>query len=228
MNAFHFLAAAALMATASAASATATIEAGGSTTVLTAGGSGTTIGFNGQTDGVVHSGLSSSLNLSLLTQVGNVFTFGYQLTNTSTNPMTSARVTGFGFDLTPNNTAAAILSGTVFDQDDSGSISNGMNVEVCITTHNCSGGGGDGVIIGQSTNGSFSLTFASSPSNISLGDFVVRYQSLAGAGNAGSGVGVSVAAVPEPATWAMMLLGFGAMGVSLRRRRRAEYILQAA
>ena len=26
-------------------------------------------------------------------------------------------------------------------------------------------------------------------------------------------------AVPEPATWAMMMLGFGAMGASLRRRR---------
>lgn len=28
------------------------------------------------------------------------------------------------------------------------------------------------------------------------------------------------AAVPEPATWAMMLLGFGALGFSMRRRRR--------
>lgn len=28
------------------------------------------------------------------------------------------------------------------------------------------------------------------------------------------------AAVPEPATWAMMLLGFGGMGVALRRRRK--------
>jgi hypothetical protein len=28
-------------------------------------------------------------------------------------------------------------------------------------------------------------------------------------------------AVPEPSTWAMMLLGFGAMGLALRRRRRA-------
>jgi hypothetical protein len=28
--------------------------------------------------------------------------------------------------------------------------------------------------------------------------------------------------VPEPATWAMMLVGFGAIGVSLRRKRRVE------
>lgn len=36
-------------------------------------------------------------------------------------------------------------------------------------------------------------------------------------------------AVPEPATWAMMLLGFGAMGASLRRsRRRQGQILQTA
>lgn len=34
--------------------------------------------------------------------------------------------------------------------------------------------------------------------------------------------------VPEPATWAMMLIGFGAMGVSLRRRRRTYNLLQAA
>jgi hypothetical protein len=35
------------------------------------------------------------------------------------------------------------------------------------------------------------------------------------------------AAVPEPATWAMMLVGFGAMGVSMRRRRSTA-LLQAA
>ena len=30
--------------------------------------------------------------------------------------------------------------------------------------------------------------------------------------------GISVSAIPEPATWAMLLLGFGAIGWSLRRR----------
>ena len=29
-------------------------------------------------------------------------------------------------------------------------------------------------------------------------------------------------AVPEPATWAMMLAGFGAIGTTLRMRRRSE------
>ncbi|HEX6784543.1 MAG TPA: PEPxxWA-CTERM sorting domain-containing protein [Sphingomicrobium sp.] len=33
--------------------------------------------------------------------------------------------------------------------------------------------------------------------------------------------GLSVAAVPEPATWAMMLLGFAGIGVAARRRRGA-------
>ena len=33
---------------------------------------------------------------------------------------------------------------------------------------------------------------------------------------------------PEPGTWAMMLLGFGAIGVSMRRRRGTQGLLQAA
>jgi hypothetical protein len=35
-------------------------------------------------------------------------------------------------------------------------------------------------------------------------------------------------AVPEPATWAMMLLGFGAIGWQLRRRRTSHALAQAA
>ena len=34
--------------------------------------------------------------------------------------------------------------------------------------------------------------------------------------------------VPEPATWAMMLLGFGAIGWQLRRRRSSLALAQAA
>ena len=41
-------------------------------------------------------------------------------------------------------------------------------------------------------------------------------------------VSAAVSPVPEPRTWAMMLLGFGAVGFSMRRRRRTDNLLQAA
>lgn len=41
-------------------------------------------------------------------------------------------------------------------------------------------------------------------------------------------LGGVAAAVPEPGTWALMLLGFGAVGVSMRRRRRSSAMLQMA
>jgi hypothetical protein len=39
---------------------------------------------------------------------------------------------------------------------------------------------------------------------------------------------LGVECVPEPASWGMMLAGFGVVGVSARRRRRAERALPAA
>ena len=42
------------------------------------------------------------------------------------------------------------------------------------------------------------------------------------------GIGRVTAPVPEPGTWAMMLLGFGAIGVATRRRRSRALIAQMA
>ena len=41
-------------------------------------------------------------------------------------------------------------------------------------------------------------------------------------------IGSGAPAVPEPATWAMMLVGFGAIGCSMRTRRRQSRIAQLA
>ena len=43
----------------------------------------------------------------------------------------------------------------------------------------------------------------------------------------GLGGDIDITAVPEPATWGMMLLGFGAAGYAMRRRRRPA-LLQVA
>ena len=48
---------------------------------------------------------------------------------------------------------------------------------------------------------------------------------------AGSLIGISLApapSVPEPGTWAMMLIGFAAIGATMRRRRSRPVLVQAA
>lgn len=65
------------------------------------------------------------------------------------------------------------------------------------------------------------------------GTFTLTIQGTPGLENGALGGTVAfrasqAAAVPEPATWALMLLGFGAIGFSMRRRRQGRFIYQAA
>ena len=84
-------------------------------------------------------------------------------------------------------------------------------------------GGGvqaDGSFLGQAwANGSYShLEYHVGPGSYS---FTVEGD---GAGGLPAGFGVRLdSAVPEPATWALMLLGFGGMGLMLRRGRREAF-----
>jgi hypothetical protein len=56
-----------------------------------------------------------------------------------------------------------------------------------------------------------------------LTDFVVRYQSIDGAGNVTSAIGrpftPDTPVITEPATWAMLIVGFGLVGSAMRRRQ---------
>jgi hypothetical protein len=63
----------------------------------------------------------------------------------------------------------------------------------------------------EGDNGAFYTPTANQPGFVS--GFAVTYHFI------------SDSAVPEPATWAMMLAGFGAMGVAFRRRRRRALAL---
>lgn len=60
------------------------------------------------------------------------------------------------------------------------------------------------------------------------GNDTLTFTNLTGGPNEGIFLdAVSVAAVPEPATWAMMLVGFGAIGFQLRRKRSSR-LMQVA
>lgn len=64
---------------------------------------------------------------------------------------------------------------------------------------------------------------------LGIGTFTLTFEGTPGTttGSFGGSVAFQAgSAVPEPATWAMMLLGFGAVGFSMRRRRPS--LLQAA
>lgn len=73
--------------------------------------------------------------------------------------------------------------------------------------------GGPDLFDGSETNPQFNL-----------GEFELIPTALTPAGAGGSLTISQVAAVPEPATWAMMLVGFGFAGMMLRRRRTAAKV----
>ena len=70
----------------------------------------------------------------------------------------------------------------------------------------------------------------SSLRNSPINNFIFRWQSVAGNFQGTSGIGMGTGdggfdpgggEVPEPATWAMLIAGFGLVGAVARRRRGA-------
>ena len=234
------VAAALALSLSSIASAAITPNPDGSYTIdaTTAANTSFTINFSGQSGGVIIPGLTSSLTLTFLSALGNDYTFGYDLHNSSGAPITASTVTGFGFDTDPLNPIVTNPTGGSGNSDvdgtfnfvNSGSISNGFQVEVCFVSNqdnSCAGAGNSflgALFNGADASGTLTLAFSDDLAAITLSNFITRYQAIAGpAGTPGSAVGLPTGTppgVPEPATWAMMLMGFGAAGYALRRRRK--------
>ena len=173
-----------------------------------------------------YEGVTGTLTLTL-TEVtaGGDYVFAYNLLNTTTDPdQPDVELTGFGFNIDPD------IDGATEDGPlnvDSGNISNGVSLEFCLTSGpNCNAGASNGIVAGEDFDGMFTLLFGTDPETIYITSPTVRFQSSDTDGE-GSGIGTP-GVVPEPATWAMMLMGFGAAGYAMRRRRRSTGLPQVA
>lgn len=170
--------------------------------------------------GVQDPNSGGTLTLTLTGTSGNDYNFTYSLLNTSTSPNTN--ISGFGFDVlgATLDLATTVATGT-YTTIDSGSISGGYSVDLCLSAGpTCSGGANGGPTPGGTASGTLALEFTSLPDMFTLTQPVIRMQNT-GPNGGGSDIGLpGGGAVPEPATWGMMLLGFTGIGLAMRRRRK--------
>lgn len=183
------------------------------------------IEFTGQAGGSPAPALSSVLTLTFngTSNGGSAYNFGYTLLNDSS---VSSRLRGFGFDVTGATVSSVTRTGAFGVAGKNGHFPEGLgNRDVCIHAKggNCTGGP-KGLGSGVDGDGTFTLNLTTAPGSIVLENFASRYQSISPKVNgesSGVGIGTPVPAVPEPSTWAMLIMGFAAVGMAMRRRDRS-------
>ncbi len=194
-------------------------------------GSSFKLDYNGFADGNTISGLTGSSTFTLTGVSGNNYTFDYSVANTSAAPVTGSRLSSFAFNTDPN-ISSATSTGAFAYTTLSSNYPNGIGtVDVCFkdaSTGSCAGGGSGGLDLGQTGTGSFTLSFSSPVSALTLSDFYVRYQSIAGvpgissasgSGTMNSTSGGSTGGTPVPEPGMLGLLGAGLLGLAIARRR---------
>ncbi|MDC8755197.1 cistern family PEP-CTERM protein [Erythrobacter sp. sf7] len=179
------------------------------------------VSFNGLSDGQVVRGLSSLLTLTVIS-VGSNWVFKYSLDNTG-----AGTVTGFGFNVSPD--VVGVMADGTYGNESLGFKAAGFRAETCFQAGSGSCPNGNHKNISDPGTGTLTLQFGSAKNEITLSNFVNRTQSFQ-IGNVSSAVGqgTPVSPVPEPATWAMMLLGFGLVGAAMRRRGNTTHRVRFA
>ena len=188
-------------------------------------GSSFTIDFTGQAGGAPAPQLDATLTMKLTEVSADLksYTFAYTISNDST---VESRLRAFGFNVIGATVTGASATGTFSSTGLNNNFPEGVGeLDVCVrmnTGSNCTGGNG-GLARNTSGTGTLALALAAPANSLSLGNFTVRYQSINPSVNGATsavGIGTVQSAVPEPTTWAMLLVGFAGVGGLLRRRRQ--------
>jgi hypothetical protein len=232
MNKYVFGFAAAMVVV--AAPAAAVLPIASAPVVVNAANAGIAAGsftrtFNGFIDEVLTPGLAATINFQLnsVTNGGKTWKFTANILNQASAPFTTARISAMGFSSTPDISNATVVSGPFTGVDLGGNFPQISNVGFCFTAGpNCNGGAGGGIALGGSATQVFNLMFTNAQTSVILDQFIIRWQSLAGAnvrGNSGVGLGSDPGTgdpqgVPEPSSWALLIAGFGLVGATMRRR----------
>lgn len=168
---------------------------------------------------------SGSLRSAVYRNTLGTLDFYYQVAITAINPgdevfnLTASNFLGFSVD--------ALVDGTDFDGAGIFTAANNPNLQGPPGSTTTASRNGSGSVVradfgsnGLEAAGQTSATyiFRTNATNYNTGGtFTTQDGSVAQRANF-----APAAAVPEPATWALMLLGFGVIGTSMRRRRRSS------
>ena len=168
-------------------------------------------------------GLVGASALAIGSAAGAVVTVNSS-TMTIDGPTTVADVTTIGFTEAQLSTPT-FMENVVFTNTLAGLYSITLTTSspaVDFTSAVLSGLGGPYNLIEIDDNGVDEFWRLANPVQLDASQYTLSINgNNSGAGSLGGSITIrQAAAVPEPATWAMMLVGFGAVGFAMRRRRR--------
>jgi hypothetical protein len=185
-------------------------------------------GFSG-VDGVPGTtDVQALLTLTLLSRTASSFVFGYTIANDTAGSFDRGTLTTFGFDIA-QDLRSANAAGS-FTRTGKGQVPGFGPTDLCVMAAGpagvCNGKFNSGVKLGAADGtGTLTLWLAAPSDSIDLSHGFVRWASVR---SRPAGVnlddGVSTGFVlpepaPEPASWALMLAGFGLVGMGLRGAR---------